>query len=167
MARLGTATRSPAPELLKLVGCVLLCQLAGGIGSLATSDSLRTWYPTLRKPSWNPPDAVFGPVWTALYALMGIALYLVLRRRMDRETRAALALFGVQLALNTLWSLLFFGRRSPGAAFAEIVLLWFAVLLTILAFRRVSVAASVLLVPYLLWVSFAAALNLAIWRLNA
>lgn len=155
-------------HLPKLTAMILGSEAAGILGAIPTRDALATWYPRLKKPSFNPPSSVFGPVWTTLYALMGVSLYLV-----SEDQRAAQAvrgraqiLFGAQLALNTLWSFLFFGRRSPLAALVEIALLWIAILATIAAFARVSRAAALLLVPYLLWVSFAAALNFSIWRLN-
>ncbi len=146
-----------------LAGLVLLCFAAAGMGSALTNLSVETWYAALRKPSFNPPNWMFGPVWTALYLMMAIAAWLVWRRA---GWDAALTLFFAQLALNVVWSGLFFGMRSPGAAFAEIVLLWFAILLTTLAFAAVSTAAAALMLPYLAWVAFAAVLNFSIWRLN-
>lgn len=125
------------------------------------------WYATLRKPSWNPPAWVFGPVWTALYTMMAVAAWLVWRRGGWAAQRRPLALFLVQLALNAGWTPLFFGLKSPGLALAEIGLLWLAIVGTLIAFARVSRAAAWLLAPYLAWVSFAAALNFALWRLNA
>ncbi len=145
-----------------VVGCVLV----GALGAFATASSVATWYPTLTKPSWTPPDAWFGPVWTALYVAMGVAAWLVWRAREWNETRTPLVLFAVQLALNAAWSFLFFGLRSPGLALVEIVALWVAIVATLLAFGRVSRLAAWLLTPYLAWVSFAMALNLAIWTLN-
>lgn len=154
-------------ELPRFVVSLLAPLVAGGIGAGATAESVRTWYPTLRKPSFNPPNWIFGPVWTTLYLLMGIADFLV-SRQVDggQAIRQARLWYRVQLVLNTLWSILFFGRRSPLAALVEIVFLWIAIVLTIRAFARVSPRAALLLVPYLLWVSFAAVLNGAIWRLN-
>lgn len=139
---------------------------AATIGGLFTSAGLGAWYDTLAKPSWTPPGNVIGTVWTFLYASMGLAAWLVWRRGEGRPLRLALTLFGAQLALNVLWSALFFGARSPGAAFAEIVLLWIAVLATLVAFWRISRPAGALLVPYLGWVAFAGFLNLRIWQLN-
>lgn len=123
------------------------------------------YYRGLRKPAWAPPPWLFGPVWTALYALMGVAAWLVARRG-GPGTRRALALWGGQLALNAAWTPIFFGLRSPGAALAEIAALWIAVLGTVVVFARRRADAAALLLPYLMWVSFAAALNLAIWRRN-
>jgi tryptophan-rich sensory protein len=124
------------------------------------------WYASLRKPTWNPPNWIFGPVWTALYAIMGFAAWLVWRRGGFAGNRLALSIFLTQLFLNALWSPLFFGLHRPALAFGEIVLLWLAVLSTVVAFWRTQPLASMLLVPYLAWVTFASALNFAIWRLN-
>ena len=160
---MGNAIRLP-----KLIAMVLVCEAAGGLGAIATSKSVSTWYPTLEKPSFNPPDWIFGPVWTTLYALMGVALYRVSEAQEGEPgvVRMAQVLFGLQLGLNTLWSFLFFGRRSPLAALIEIVALWIAILATTLAFWRISRGAALLLLPYLAWVSFAAVLNFELWRRN-
>ena len=155
--------RSPT-DVLALVVCVLICFAAAAIGGIWTSRSVGTWYKEIEKPSWNPPSWVFGPVWTALYLMMGISLWLVWR---ERAPALPLGLFAVQLVLNAAWSGLFFGLRLPGAAFAEIVLLWLAIVGTALTFRPIAPVAAYLLLPYLGWVSFAAVLNFTIWRLNA
>jgi tryptophan-rich sensory protein len=160
-------SRSRARSGVALVGFLALCFAAAGLGGLATSRGLAGWYPSLRKPSWTPPDRVFGPVWTALYASMAVAAWLVWRARGLAGARVPLGLFALQLGLNVAWSVLFFALRSPGLAFGEVVLLWWAILATLLAFGRSSRAAAALMVPYLLWVTFASALNFAIWRLNA
>lgn len=154
-------------SLIGLSVALLICLGAGGLGGLFTSQSVRAWYPLIQKPSWTPPSWLFGPVWTTLYVLMGVAAWLVWRRDPERPARGALLLFLGQLVLNVLWSALFFGLRAPGLAFAEIVVLELAVLGTLVAFWRHSRVAGMLLIPYLLWVGFASALNLAIWRLNA
>jgi benzodiazapine receptor len=151
--------------LAALVFWVALCLLAGLIGSLFTAPAIATWYRDLQKPAWGPPNWVFAPVWTALYVAMGVAAWLVWRRAVP-GVAAALVLFAVQLALNVVWSGLFFGLHSPGAALLDIVLLWLAILATLVAFWRVSPAAGILLLPYLGWVSFAASLNYTIWRMN-
>lgn len=153
-------------DVLALIVSLALCFAAAGIGGWLTSRSLATWYPTLVKPSWNPPDWIFGPVWTTLYAMMAVAAWLVWRKPGCRPGMTPLVLFGVQLALNTIWSGLFFTLESPGAAAVEVLLLWGAIAATLVSFWRVSRAAGVLLVPYLAWVSFAAVLNLTIWQLN-
>lgn len=139
---------------------------AGLLGSIFTAGSVGGWYAALSKPAWTPPSAIFGPVWSALYLLMAVAAWLVWRRGGFAAHPAALGLFAAQLALNAGWSLVFFGLRMPGAAFAEILVLWALILATLIAFRRAAPLAGWLLAPYLVWVTFASALNLAIWRLN-
>ena len=152
---------------LKLIAAIIVCQLAGIIGSLFTSPSIPGWYASLIKPSFNPPNWIFGPVWTTLYLLMGIALFLVWEKsKKDKCAKIAIIIFAIQLVLNTFWSILFFGMQSPAFAFGEIIILWAAIAATIFAFYRISVPAAALLIPYILWVSFAAVLNFFIWRLN-
>lgn len=156
---------------LKLIISLILPQLAGGIGSLFTGSKISSWYSTIEKPALNPPSWVFAPVWTTLFLLMGAALYLVWKTepasaREALNIKLALWVFGFQLVLNTLWSILFFGLENPGAAFVEIVILWIVILINIFFFARVSTPAAWLLAPYLLWVSFAAYLNYSIWTLN-
>lgn len=154
-------------DLPKLIISVIVCVVAGFIGSLATMKSIPTWYAGLTKPSFSPPNALFGPVWTALYIMMAAAAFLVWRRGFETEpVKIALIVFGAQLILNILWSILFFGLKMPGLAFCEIILLWILILATILLFRKVTNVAAWLMVPYILWVSFAAALNYSLWRLN-
>ncbi|MFO7674814.1 MAG: TspO/MBR family protein [bacterium] len=141
--------------------------LAGALGSLATRPAITGWYATLNKPPFNPPGWLFGPAWTVLYILMGLAAYLVWSRGLAAPgVKPALALFVVQMFLNVLWSFLFFAARSPLAGFVEIVALWAAILVTMVLFFRVSPAAGWLMVPYIGWVSFAAVLNGAIMLLN-
>jgi len=155
-------------DILKVVFSILICQAAGFLGSLATTPSIATWYKTVAKPSFNPPNAIFGPVWLSLYLMMSISLFLIWKQwGAAKGVRPALIIFFVQLALNTLWSVLFFGLHQPMWAFFEIVILWLFILLTMMVFWRLSRVAGLLLLPYLLWVSFASALNFAIWRLNA
>lgn len=149
-----------------LIGFVAICLAAGGLGSLVTLPQIEGWYAFLVKPSWQPPRWLFGPVWTTLYILMGVAAWLVWRRRGFSGGGAALTLFGVQLVLNVAWSYLFFGAHALLLATVEIALLWIAILATILAFRRHSGTAALLMIPYILWVSFASALTFTIWRLN-
>lgn len=152
-----------------LTGVVLLALSlgAGAVGSIATSMSVNDWYLQLARPEWNPPSWVFAPVWTFLYIAMAVAawLYVVRAGSLSAASRG-LTLFGVQLALNAAWSWLFFGFRAPGAALVEIVFLWVAILATTREFLAMRRSAGWLMVPYLLWVSFAALLNAAIWRLN-
>lgn len=153
---------------LRLIGCIVLCQSAGIIAAILTAQSVQTWYPTLLKPSFNPPSWLFGPVWIVLYLMMGIALYLIWQRSgTGQNVQTAVIFFIIQLVLNAAWSLIFFGLQSPFWAFVEIVALWIAILITIILFREISRTASYLLVPYILWVTFAAILNFSIWRLNA
>ena len=153
--------------LVSLAVSLALPLAVGALAGWVTSSSVQSWYPTLEKPSFNPPAWIFGPAWTVLYVLMGIAAWLVWRTGWGRpEVRFALAVYALQLVLNGIWSLIFFGLRAPGPAFAEIVLLWLAIAATLALFWRVRPLASGLLVPYLAWVSFAVALNFSIWRLN-
>jgi tryptophan-rich sensory protein len=140
---------------------------AAGVGQLLGRPPGGEWYDQLRKPSFTPPSWVFGPVWSVLYASMGVAAWLVWRRRGLRGGARPLGLFAVQLVLNAAWTPLFFGLRLPGAALIEIAALWAAVVVTTWSFFRVSRAAGALMVPYAAWVSFAAVLNFSIWRLNA
>jgi len=155
-----------ARQALSLVISVAICLGAAGIGFLLTAPSLGTWYPTLVKPGWNPPNWVFGPVWTFLYVSMAVAAWLVWRWSQELPVRVPLRLFSVQLALNVAWSGIFFYLHHIGVAVAEVLLLWSFILATTVAFRRVSRAAALLMVPYLAWVSFAAYLNFTVWRLN-
>ena len=153
-------------QAVGLVVVVIVTFAAAGIGSVFTSASVSQWYPALEKPSWTPPGWLFGPVWTLLYALMAAAAWVIWRKEGWAGARAALLLYAVQLALNAAWSPLFFGLRMPGIAFAELVVLWMAIVATVAAFWRRSLAAAVLMLPYVVWTTFAAALNLAIWRMN-
>ncbi|MEO0165173.1 MAG: TspO/MBR family protein [candidate division WOR-3 bacterium] len=133
---------------------------AGFIGSLATRQSVSTWYATINKPPISPPSWLFGPVWTVLFILMGIAFYLVWNKGLSlTPVKTAIIIFLIQLVLNVVWSFLFFGLRSPLYAFIEIIILWIAILLTIIYFFKVSYVAGYLLIPYILWVSFASILN--------
>ncbi|HEX5655367.1 MAG TPA: TspO/MBR family protein [Chitinophagaceae bacterium] len=151
----------------KLIISILLTVGIGATAGLFTASGVDSWYTTIQKPSWNPPNWIFGPVWTTLYIMMGIALYLVWKSGSDeRVKKIALILFAFQLILNFLWSFIFFDQQQPGWAFLEILILWVFILLTIFAFARVNKAAAWLLVPYISWVSFAAILNYTIWQLN-
>jgi benzodiazapine receptor len=151
----------------KLVLCVVACLAAGAIGSIFTQQAIPNWYVTLEKPAFNPPNWVFAPVWTLLYILMGIAAFLVWRKGLEnRQVRIALIVFLVQLVLNAFWSVAFFGLESPLYGLFVISVLGIAILLTVLAFFRISRVASVLMWPYLLWVAFATVLNVSIWMLN-
>jgi tryptophan-rich sensory protein len=147
-----------------LVGLLALCFAVAGIAGWATATSVDSWYPTLAKPGFTPPDQVFGPVWSVLYAMMALAAWLAWRRVGWRDR--ALGLFFAQLALNLAWSVLFFGLQLVGAALAEILLLLALIAATTLAFWRIDRRAGLLLVPYLLWVGYASLLNGAIWLMN-
>ena len=153
-------------DFLALTVLVGICLLVGALGAAVTATSVSTWYTGIAKPSFNPPNSVFGPVWTALYVLMAIAAWRVWRSADRDTTRAPLTLFALQLALNLGWSVAFFGLRSIGLALVVILALDIAVLATALKFRRIDGLAAALLVPYLAWIAFATLLNAAIWRLN-
>lgn len=151
----------------KLIIAILLPLIIGAVSGFFTSEAVTGWYAGIQKPSFNPPNGIFAPVWTTLYILMGIALYLVWKQERNTKIwRQALFLFGLQLFLNFCWSLIFFKLEQPGWALVEIVCLWISILLTIIWFLKLSKVAAWLLVPYLCWVSFAALLNYEIWRLN-
>ncbi|MDQ1283917.1 MAG: translocator protein [Patescibacteria group bacterium] len=153
-------------KIYNLIISLLIPQLAGGIGSVFTVGSVKDWYPVLVKPALNPPSWVFGSVWTTLFLLMGYALYLVWTDESGKSKGRAYWFFGIQMVLNALWSIIFFGLHSPGGALLEMVFLWLAILATIIAFAKISKPAAWLLVPYILWVSFAGYLNWSIWMLN-
>lgn len=156
-----------AKDWLVLVGFILCSQAAGIVGSLFTTPVIGGWYATLVRPVLAPPNWIFGPVWTTLFFLMGVAAFLVWQKGVARhEVKVALGIFLFQLMLNTLWSIIFFGFRNPGGAFLEIVFLWLAIVTMMVAFWRISKWAALLLLPYILWVSFAAYLNFSFWQLN-
>jgi translocator protein len=151
----------------KLTVSVLVCLSAGFVGSLFTTPSIPTWYATLNKPSFNPPNWLFAPVWTTLFILMGIAAFFIWRKGLKKkEVKSALIIFLFQLIFNTLWSFLFFKFHSPFWALADIAVLWVLILLSLIKFWKINKAAGILLIPYLLWVSFASFLNYTIYRLN-
>jgi benzodiazapine receptor len=158
--------RTRAAEIVGLVLFLALCLGIGALGAAVVATSVGTWYAELVKPSFNPPNKVFGPVWTVLYVLMGVAAWRVWRAA-DRETaQGPLSMFALQLALNLGWSVAFFGLERIGPSVAVILVLEVAIVATALAFRSIDRIAALLLVPYVLWVAFAAVLNIAIWRLN-
>ena len=156
------------PDIWRLILSVAICQLAGFIGSVFTAPAVPTWYASLNKPSFNPPNWLFGPVWVILFIMLGVSLFLVCRQRkyIPNHVNPALGIFSLQLALNVLWSVVFFGMKSPIGGLAVIVVLWIAIFATILQFRKISELASLLLIPYIVWVTFAAILNFALYRLN-
>ncbi|MFA5247628.1 MAG: TspO/MBR family protein [Patescibacteria group bacterium] len=151
----------------KAILAILICQVAGIVGSVFTTPSIATWYAGLARPVFSPPNWIFAPVWTTLFTLMGISAFLIWRAGLKRcEVKIALAVFVGQLVLNTCWSIIFFGLHSPMFAFFEIIILWSFILASIILFAKISKLAAVLLIPYILWVSFASVLNYFIWRLN-
>ena len=152
--------------LPKLILCVLVCEVAGFIGSFFIAGAIPGWYAFLNKPSFNPPSWLFAPVWTILFLMMGVGLFLVWQSRSDEKRKEAIVMFFIQLALNAIWPVIFFGLHSPGISFSEIIILWFAIFGTIIAFYKISKTAAILLIPYIIWVSFAAILNYSIWLLN-
>jgi len=145
---------------------ILVCEGVGALGTIFTLPAITTWYQTLHKAPFNPPSFLFGPVWTALYLLMGVSLFLVLEKKLKKQKNFLIVLFTVQLALNFLWSVIFFGMHMPLLAFLNIALLWISIALLIIDFWKFSKPAALMLVPYLLWVSFASFLNLSIVFLN-
>ena len=161
----SAAPISRARQLVGLAGWLLLAFAAAAVGAIASTGA-RAFYAELVRPSWAPPGWVFGPVWSALYALMGVSAWLVWRTRAGAGARTALFLFVIQLVANALWSWLFFVWHQGALAFADVLLLWLLILATIVAFRRFSGLAAVLLLPYLAWVTFASALTFAVWRRN-
>jgi tryptophan-rich sensory protein len=163
---MATQQQARPRSALALAGWLLLCFAVAALSSVLSARSIDTWYAGLIKPPLNPPNQAFGPVWTALYALMAVSAWIVWKTRQSPCRRRGLLLFCVQLALNFLWTWIFFGRHQILTAFIDIVALWIAIFLTILTFRKMSTAAAWMLVPYLAWITFAGYLNLAFWRLN-
>jgi len=154
-------------KILLYLESLALCLSAGIIGGLFTTSAITEWYQYINKPSFNPPNWIFGPVWTLLYFMMSIALYLVWQKGLKKkENWSAFIFFMVQLGLNTLWSILFFGLRSPLLGLIDIALLFITIVVVIYKFFRINKTASLMLAPYLLWVTFASVLNFFIWKLN-
>ena len=155
------------PDIWRLIISLIVCQLAGIIGSIFTTPAIPGWYASLKKPAFSPPNWLFGPVWITLFLLMGISLFIVWRKGSDTPlVRNGLMIFGVQLIFNVLWSVAFFGMKSPLGGLIVIVILWIAILLTIIQFSKISELAAVLLIPYIVWVSFASILNTSLYLLN-
>lgn len=153
--------------MLKILGFILICELIGILGSYFTISSIATWYATLNKPFFNPPNYLFGPVWTALYALMGISAYMIWEKGItNKSVMVALKYFGIQLFLNAIWSPIFFGKKDLLLALFVIILMWIFICFTIWKFYKIRKIAAFLMFPYLLWVSFATILNYSIWYLN-
>ncbi len=177
-------------KAIKLLVSIIICELAGFAGSIFTTPEINNWYKLLNKPGFNPPSWIFAPVWTTIFILMGVSLYLVWAKKFVVKNELKLSkkkawnpwsqkflygkwqkanimlIFAVQLALNVVWSIIFFGLHNPGVAFFELLMLWVAIIYTIINFYRVSKNAALLLLPYVIWVSFAAILNYFIWILN-
>jgi benzodiazapine receptor len=154
-------------NIKKLAAAIGICLIAGFIGSVFTTPAIPTWYAQLQKPAESPPSWVFAPVWTTLYILMGAALYLVWEKGFsDKKVKWAMNIFGVQLILNILWSILFFSLQNPFYAFIEILVLGLVIAANVIAFYDIDKKAGIMLIPYILWVSFATVLNYSIWRLN-
>ena len=153
-------------KILTYLGFILVCQAAGIIGSIFTAPAVKGWYTTINKSPLNPPSWVFAPVWTTLFIMMGIAVSIIWLSEKNEARTKAPKVFFVQLVLNTLWSIIFFGLKNPALAFVEIILLWLAILYTIILFRKINRKASCLLIPYILWVSFASVLTLSVALLN-
>lgn len=153
-------------KVVSLVVCMVVCYGAAAVGGLATGGSVSGWFQTLKRPSFQPPDWLFGPVWTLLYGLMAVSAWLVYVKT-GRVRSTPMTLFVVQLVLNVAWSIIFFGLHRPGLAVFDIVALWVAIIATIVAFWRISMTAGVLMLPYLAWVTFASVLNVSLWHLNS
>lgn len=151
---------------LKLFLCILVPLVIGGISGSATANSINTWYITLNKPFFNPPNYLFGPVWTLLYALMGISLFLILETPKSELRIKSIAIFCIQIFLNFWWSIIFFKYQLLGLALLEIIMIWMSILLMIFTFKKLNKTAAYLQIPYLLWVSFATVLTMSIWYLN-
>ncbi len=153
-------------KTIKLIICISLPLLVGGISGFATATSIKDWYVHINKPSFNPPNYLFGPVWTTLYILMGISFYMILQTASHDMRKKAVNIFSIQLLLNFCWSFIFFNFQLPGFAFVEIMMMWISILTMIIIFYKINKTAALLQIPYLMWVSFASVLNGSIWYLN-
>jgi len=153
-------------SILPLLISILIVFSFGFIGSFFTTSSITNWYAFINKPLFSPPNWIFAPVWTLLYILMGISAFLIWKKRDNLKTKQAFIFYGIQLILNALWSIIFFGMHNPGLALLEIIILWLFILITLIKFYKINKIAGLLFIPYLLWVSFASILNYAIWMLN-
>jgi tryptophan-rich sensory protein len=154
-------------KTITLFLCILLTLFIGGLGGIATASGVNDWYIEIQKPSFNPPNYLFGPVWTALYLLMGVSFYMILQAPKSQIKTKAIWIFSIQLSLNFAWSFLFFKFHLLGLAFIEIILIWMSILTMIIVFSKINKTAAYLQIPYLLWVSFASVLNGTIWFLNS
>ncbi len=151
---------------IKLILCIALPLLAGGLSGYITSSNINTWYATLNKPSFNPPNYIFGPVWTILYTLMGISFYIVINKANKKDRLKLAGIFVIQLTLNFFWSIIFFKSHQIGIALIEILILWISIVVMLILFYKTSKLASLINIPYLLWVSFATILNYSFYILN-
>jgi tryptophan-rich sensory protein len=145
---------------------VIIAQMAGAIGSFFTAPNIQAWYIYLEKPFFSPPNWLFAPAWITLYTLMGIAAFLIWQKRQEPKVKSVLWLYGIHLVLNSLWSVIFFGFHNLSLAFFEILILWALILIITFRFYKIRRVAGILFIPYILWVSFAAILNFAIWQMN-
>lgn len=154
-------------KIIKIVFSIGICFVAAGTGSLLTAPSIPTWYAYLNKPFFSPPNWIFGPAWTLLYILMGISLYLVLSKGVqDKTAKKGIIIFFIQLFLNVLWPFMFFFLHNIAGAFIVIILLWLAIFFTIYQFKKINKLSAYLLIPYILWVTFASIMNFSVWLLN-
>lgn len=154
-------------NIIKIIVAIVICELAGVVGSFFTTPSISTWYATIQKPNFTPPNWLFAPVWVTLFALMGISSYLVWNKGIEnKEVKTSISVFTIQLLLNVLWSFFFFWLQNPFYGLIEIIILWIAIAFTIYKFYKVSKSAGLLLIPYIIWVSIALTLNFYVWRLN-
>ncbi len=151
---------------MKLIICIAIPLIIGAVSGFFTAEAIPNWYAGLQKPAFNPPNWIFGPVWTTLYVLMGISLYMIVGLPASEERTQAIWIFGLQMLLNFTWSFIFFKWQRPSWAFAEIILLWISILWMIVSFYKLKPVAGLLQLPYIAWVSFASMLNYAIWQLN-
>lgn len=161
-----TMKKIKASDIIALIICILIPLVVGSLSGIATSDNISTWYAYINKPVFNPPDYLFGPVWTVLYVLMGVSLFLVWKSPAGKIRKTALMIFLLQLGFNFAWTFIFFHFKMISLAFIEIIMLWAFIVLMIISFLRVDKTAAFLQIPYLLWVTFAAILNGAIFFLN-
>ena len=158
--------KSQGRSIAGLLVFLVICLGVGGLGGIATAPEIKGWYATLTKPSWNPPNWIFGPMWTTLFVMMAVSAWLVWKRPGIKLNSLPMILFAIQLVLNSAWSWIFFNLHMIGAAFAELCVLWVAIAVTMYIFFKHSKLAGGLMIPYLAWVTFAGCLNFAIWRLN-
>ena len=156
-------------QIGRLLFSIIICEIIGASGSIFTIPNIPTWYATLEKPFFSPPNWIFAPVWTTLFFLMGVSLYIILEnkdKKLIKQKNIAIIIFGIQFFFNVLWSYLFFGLKSPLLGFIGIIVLWLSIITTIISFYKISKKSAYLLIPYLRWVSFALILNLAILLMN-